>query len=83
MRNVLKGLNDRSPSEVRTLDEEELRRFEALCECWSKIAEAELARRRALPRSNTGTGAATQEQLLRHFQRTISRALVCGRVHEQ
>jgi hypothetical protein len=33
MRNVLKGLNDRSPSEVRTLDEEELRRFEALCEC--------------------------------------------------
>jgi hypothetical protein len=42
MRNVLKELNDRSPSEVRTLDEEELRRFEALCECWSKIAEAEL-----------------------------------------
>jgi hypothetical protein len=51
MRNVVKELNDRSPSEVRTLDEEELRRFEALCECWSKIAEAELARRRALPRS--------------------------------
>jgi hypothetical protein len=26
-----------------------LRRFEALCDAWAKIAEAELARRRSLP----------------------------------
>jgi hypothetical protein len=50
MRDILKELNDLSSSEVRMLDEEELQRFEALCECWAKIAEVELARRRALPR---------------------------------
>ena len=50
MRDILKKLNDRSPSEVRTLDDHGLRRFEALCESWAKIAEAELARRNMLPR---------------------------------
>jgi hypothetical protein len=59
MRDILKELNDRSPSAVRTLDGEELRRFETLCECWAKIAEAELARRRALPRSQVLQRAAS------------------------
>jgi hypothetical protein len=49
MQDVLKQLNDRNPSDVRILDERALRRFEALCEAWAKIAEAELARRRSLP----------------------------------
>jgi hypothetical protein len=49
MQDVLKQLNDRNPSDVRILDERALRRFEALCEVWAKIAEAELARRRSLP----------------------------------
>jgi hypothetical protein len=51
MRDILKELNDRGPCEIRGLDEHELRRFEALCECWAKIAEAEIARRNALPGS--------------------------------
>jgi hypothetical protein len=38
-----------NPSDVRTLDKRALRRFEALCEAWAKIAEAERARRRSLP----------------------------------
>lgn len=49
MQDVIKQLNDRNPSDVRGLDERALRRFEALCEAWAKIAEAELARRRSLP----------------------------------
>jgi hypothetical protein len=49
MQDVLKQLNDRNPSDVRILDERALRRFEALCEAWAKIAETELARRRSLP----------------------------------
>jgi hypothetical protein len=49
MQDVLKQLNDRNPSDLRILDERALRRFEALCEAWAKIAEAELARRRSLP----------------------------------
>jgi hypothetical protein len=51
VRDILKELNDRNPSEVRALDDLGLRRFEALCESWAKIAEAELARRNMLPRS--------------------------------
>jgi hypothetical protein len=51
MRNVLKALNDYGPCEIRALDESALRRFEALCESWAKIAEAEIARRNALPQS--------------------------------
>jgi hypothetical protein len=50
MRDILKELNDRGPCELRVLDEHELRRFEALCESWARIAEAEVARRNALPR---------------------------------
>ena len=49
MHDILKQLNDRNPSDVRTLDERGLRRFEVLCETWAKIAEAELARRRSQP----------------------------------
>jgi hypothetical protein len=49
MRDVLKELNDRNPSDVRALDERGLRRFEVLCEAWAKLAEAERARRRSLP----------------------------------
>ena len=50
MRDVLKELNDRNPSDVRALDERGLQRFEVLCEAWAKIAEAERARRNSLPR---------------------------------
>jgi hypothetical protein len=49
MRDILKELNDRNPSEIEALDERGLRRFEVLCESWAKIAEAELARRKTLP----------------------------------
>jgi hypothetical protein len=49
MHDILKQLNDRNPSDVRTLDDRSLRRLEALCERWAKIAEAELARRKSLP----------------------------------
>jgi hypothetical protein len=49
MHDVLKALNDRGPCEIRALDAGALRRFEALCETWAKIAEAEIARRNALP----------------------------------
>jgi hypothetical protein len=50
MRDILKELNDRGPCEIRVLETHELRRFEALCESWARIAEAEVARRNALPR---------------------------------
>ena len=53
MRDILKELNDRNPSDVRVLDERGLQRFEALCEAWAKIAEAERARRKSLPRFKT------------------------------
>jgi hypothetical protein len=51
MRNILKQLNDCNPRDLRALDERELQRFESLCEAWARRAEAELARRRSLPRS--------------------------------
>ena len=53
MHDILKQLNDCNPCEVRVLDERGLRRLEALCEVWAKIAEAELARRRALPKGES------------------------------
>ena len=53
MRDILKELNDRNPSDVQDLDERGLRRFEVLCEAWAKIAEAERARRQALPRPSS------------------------------
>jgi hypothetical protein len=49
MHDVLKQLNERNPSDLQSLDERALRRLETLCENWAKIAEAELARRKALP----------------------------------
>ena len=52
MRDILKELNDRNPSDVRALDERGLRRFEVLCEVWAKIAEAERARRQSLPENS-------------------------------
>jgi hypothetical protein len=58
MHEVLKQLNDHIPSDVRILDERALRRFEALCEAWAKIAEAELARRRSLPFDASQSNAA-------------------------
>jgi hypothetical protein len=51
MRDILKELDDRNPCDVEDLDEGGLQRFEVLCEAWAKIAEAERARRRSLPRS--------------------------------
>jgi hypothetical protein len=49
MHDILKELNDRNPSEIQTLDDPGLRRFEILCESWARIAETELARRKSLP----------------------------------
>jgi hypothetical protein len=54
MLDVLKQLNDRNPSDLQTLDERALQRLESLCENWAKKAEAELARRRALPLAVAG-----------------------------
>jgi hypothetical protein len=51
MRDILKQLNDCNPHGLRALDERGLQRFESLCETWARRAEAELARRRSLPRS--------------------------------
>jgi hypothetical protein len=54
MHDVLKQLNDRNPSDLHSLDERALQRLESLCENWAKNAEAELARRRALPLTVAG-----------------------------
>ena len=51
MRDILKLLNDRSPGDLTELTDDELQSFEALCENWRTHAEAELARRKSLPRS--------------------------------
>jgi hypothetical protein len=50
IRDVLKQLNDFNPCELSILENDELRRFEALCESWARLGEAELARREVLPR---------------------------------
>lgn len=57
MHDVLKQLNDRNPSDLQTLDERALQRLESLCENWAKKAEAELARRRALPLASANSGS--------------------------
>jgi hypothetical protein len=49
MRKLLRDLNDLNPSELGLLDEQGLRRFEALCESWAKMVETEFARRSGLP----------------------------------
>ena len=51
MRDILKLLNDRSAGDLRELSDAELSSFEALCENWRVLVEAERARRAALPQS--------------------------------
>jgi hypothetical protein len=53
MHEILKLLNDRSAGDLAELDDNELQRFETLCENWRTLAEAERARRKSLPGSNT------------------------------
>ena len=55
MHEILKLLNDRSASDLVQFDDNELERFEALCENWRTHAEAERARRKSLPRPTTGS----------------------------
>jgi hypothetical protein len=50
MRDVLKLLNDRSVGDLAELSDDELKSLETLCENWRVLAEAELARRKSLPR---------------------------------
>jgi hypothetical protein len=50
MRDILKLLNDRSAGDLREFTDDELRSFEALCENWRTLAEAERGRRQSLPR---------------------------------
>jgi hypothetical protein len=49
MRDILKLLNDRSAGDLHELNDDELSRFEALCENWRVLIQAELARRASLP----------------------------------
>jgi hypothetical protein len=53
MRDILKLLNDRSASDLRELNDDELSRFEALCENWRALILGELARRASLPHPAT------------------------------
>jgi hypothetical protein len=55
MHHLLKLLNDRSAGDLADLDNNELQRFETLCECWRTLVEAERARRKSLPRPAAGT----------------------------
>ena len=52
MYDLLKLLNDRSAGDLAELDNNELQRFETLCENWRTFVEAERARRKSLPRPN-------------------------------
>jgi hypothetical protein len=54
VRDILKLLNDRSAGDLAEFNDEELRSFETLCENWRMLAEAEYARRKSLPRPQTG-----------------------------
>jgi hypothetical protein len=56
MRDILKLLNDHSAGDLRELNDDELRRFEALCETWRALILAELARRASLPHPATTGG---------------------------
>jgi hypothetical protein len=53
MRDIPKLLNDHSAGDLRELNEDELRRFEAVCENWRTFVRAELARRASLPHPTT------------------------------
>jgi hypothetical protein len=55
MHHLLKLLNDRSVGDLADLDNNELQRFETLCETWRTLIEAERARRKSLPRPAAGT----------------------------
>ena len=55
MYDLLKLLNDRSAGDLAELDNDELQRFETLCENWRTRVEAERARRKSLPGSTAGT----------------------------
>ena len=55
MHHLLKILNDRSAADLAELDNNELQRFETLCESWRTLVEAERARRKSLPRPAAGT----------------------------
>jgi hypothetical protein len=57
MYDLLKLLNDRSAGDLAELDDNELQRFETLCENWRTLVEAERARRKSLPRPTAGTRA--------------------------
>ena len=50
MYHLLKLLNDRSAGDLAELDNNELQRFETLCENWRTLVVAERARRKSLPR---------------------------------
>jgi hypothetical protein len=50
MRDILKLLNDRAPGDLSALNDDELRSFEVLCDHWRALTQAELARRKSLPR---------------------------------
>ena len=53
MRDTLKQLNDHSPGDLAELNDEQLHRFEDLCENWRRFAERERARRASLPRAGS------------------------------
>ena len=57
MYDLLKLLNDRSAGDLAELDNDELQRFETLCENWRTFVEAERARRKSLPRPTAGARA--------------------------
>jgi hypothetical protein len=59
MYDLLKLLNDHSARDLAELDNNELQRFETLCENWRIFVEAERARRKSLPRPITGSRANT------------------------
>jgi hypothetical protein len=59
MYDLLKLLNDRSAGDLAELDNNELQRFETLCENWRTLVEAERARRKSLPRPTASTRANT------------------------
>jgi hypothetical protein len=59
MYDLLKLLNERSAGDLAELDNDELQRFETLCENWRTFVEAERARRKSLPRPIAGTRANT------------------------
>jgi hypothetical protein len=50
MYHLLKLLNDRSAGDLAELDNNELQRFETLCENWRTLVESERTRRKSLPR---------------------------------